>query len=299
MATEITEALATVTEPGVYDALPEQEYHRHPALSSSGVKGLLPPSCPARFHYDREHGRPEKRAFDLGHAAHKEVLGVGMDIVVVQRTAKDGTRSDAEDYRTKSAQDHRDAIYAEGKVPLLAEEFAQVQGMAAELRAHPWASVLFDPELGGKSEVSLFWHDDRYDIDRRARLDWMPPVRADGRLIVPDYKSCVSAERSAIAKSVYNFGYYTQDVFYTDGIRALGLAEDTAFVFVFQERTPPYLINVAEVDADAKRLGRARVDLACEVFRDCTEADVWPGYSQDVELISLPRWASYDLEMTA
>lgn len=288
-----------MTAPGVYADLDEATYHADPALSSSGVKGLLPPSCPALFQYHREHRRPEKRAFDFGHAAHKKVLGVGMDIVVVQKTAKDGAVSDAEDYKTKSAQEHRDAIYAEGKVPLLAAEAEQVDGMAAALRAHPWASALFDPERGGQPEVSAFWRDERHGIDRRLRLDWMPPVRDDGRLIVPDYKSCVSAERSAIAKSIYNFGYYTQDVFYTDGIQALGIAADVAFVFVFQERTPPYLINVAEVDTDAKRFGRYRVDLACQVFRDCTEAGVWPGYSDDVELISLPRWATYDMEMTA
>lgn len=288
-----------MTAPGIHDDMDEATYHADRALSSSGVKGLLPPSCPARFHYDREHGRPEKRAFDFGHAAHREVLGVGSEVVIVQTTAKDGAKSDANDYRTKSAQEHQAAIYAEGKVPLLAAEAAQVDGMAAAMRAHPWASALFDPERGGQPELSLFWADDRFGIARRARLDWMPPVRSDGRLIVPDYKSCVSAEPGAVAKSIYNFGYYTQDVFYTDGIRALGLADDVAFVFVFQERTPPYLITVAECDPDAKRAGRARVDLACEVFHDCTEADVWPGYSADVELISLPRWALYDLEMTA
>lgn len=288
-----------MTTPGVYDDLDEMTYHADPALSSSGVKDLLSPSCPARFQYRRQHGRPDKRAYDLGHAAHREVLGVGTEVVTVQKVTRDKQRVDAEDYATKSAQQHRDEIRREGKLPLLADEVADVKGMAAALRAHPWASKLFDPERGGKPEVSMFWHDDAYGIDRRLRLDWMP-ADAPGRLIVPDYKSCISADRASIRSAVYKYGYFTQDVFYTDGLRALGLADDdSAFVFVFQERTAPYLITVAEIDSDAKRAGRVRVDLACEVFRDCLEADVWPGHSQDVELISLPRYAFYDLEMSA
>lgn len=290
-----------MSAPGVYEDFPEADYHRDLALSNSGVKDLLSPSCPAMFKHNRDNGgRPNKRAYDLGHAAHREVLGVGMEVVIVQKTAKDGTVSDAEDYRTKSAQEHQAAIYAEGKSPLLAEEAAHVKGMASALRAHPWASKLLDPERGGQPEVSMFWRDDRFGIDRRIRLDWMPPTNPSGRLIVPDYKSCVSADTASIRSAVYKYGYFTQDVFYRDGLHALGLAgDDCAFVFIFQERTAPYLINVVEIDSDAKRAGRSRVDQACEVFRDCTEADVWPGYSDDVELISLPRYAFYDLELTA
>jgi len=32
--------------------------------------------------------------------------------------------------------------------------------------------------------------------------------------------------------------------------------------------------------------------LAMEIWRDCTQAGVWPGYSQDIELITLPPWAA-------
>lgn len=283
---------------GVIPDLPEATYHAHPALSNSVARALLPPSCPAIVKWERDHGRPEKRAYDLGHAAHAQILGVGMPVEIVHTTAKDGTTSPAEDYRTKSAQQHRDEAYAAGMVPLLATEVEQVAAMAAALRAHPWASALFDPDRGGAPEQSLFWFDEAYDIDRRARLDWLPPTGGDGRLIVPDYKSTVSAEPRSIAKSVYNYGYFMQDVFYTDGLRALGVAEDVAFVFVFQETRPPYLITVAECDAEAKRLGRLRVDQACEVWAECTATDTWPGYSNDVELVSLPRWATYEMDLT-
>ena len=288
----VTAGPATViTEEGIYTDLTDAQYHgQRTSLSSSGARQLLPPSCPARFRWEQDHGRPPKRHFDQGHAAHARVLGAGAEVVVVQRVTKDLSVGPAEDYRTKSAQEHRDTIRAEGKVPILQAELEQVDGMAAAIREHPVASVLFDPDLGGAPEQSLFWRDPAWDVMRRARLDWMPPVRDDGRLIIPDYKTTTSAELRSIAKSISTYGYAQQDGWYRDVVQGLGLAEAPAFVFVFQEKTPPYLITVVEIDAPSLRVGRAKNDRALEVFTECTATGEWPSYSTDVELISLPAW---------
>lgn len=296
------EAPAThvVTDPGVY-VIPEDAYHRDPvpggSLSYSGAKRLLPPSCPAIFRWEQLHGRPNKPAFDFGHAAHAKVLGIGAPIVVVQTTTKDGAVSDAEDYKTRSAQQHRNDIYAAGDTPILAHELAQVDGMAAAIKAHPLAAKLFDPDLGGQPEQSMFWHDTRHDIWRRSRLDWLPPTLPDGRLIVPDYKTAASAEPFTFARAAAKFGYHLQDAFYTDGLQALGIAEDVTFLFVAQERTAPYLVTVFEFDSEARLAGRLRVGEALETYAQCLATNTWPGYANDVELISLPPWATYDLDM--
>lgn len=289
--------------PGIYEDLDENLYHRDPALSASGAKRLLPPNCPALFKHDRDNGgRPNKRAFDVGHAAHTAVLAVGLEVVIVQKVTKDKQRVDADDYATKSAQEHRDEIYAEGKCPILAKEKAAVDAMALEIRRHPIASKLLDPDHG-KPEVSVFWQDKKRGIDRRARFDWLPDTDG-GQLIVPDYKTTASAEPHAFAKSIFKFGYDIQDAFYTDAVRAAGIAQDVALRFIAQETTPPYLITVHELDFASLLLGRARVNEACAVFRECTETDTWPGYSDDIELVPPPPWLASlygldDLEMVA
>lgn len=272
---------------GVIDGMDEATYHTHPALSSSGAKRLLPPSCPALFKWERDNGRPDKAHFDLGHAAHKLVLGVGADIATI----------DADDWRTKAAKEARDGARAEGRTPLLKADVETVTGMADALRQHRVASALFDPDRGGKAEQSLFWNDERHGVERRCRLDWLPAPLDDGRLITADYKTTNSAEPHAIAKTVASYGYYMQAAWNLDGISALGLAEQAAFVFVFQEKTPPYLVTVAELDAEAMRIGTRRNDLALEVFAECSAHDHWPGYSDEVELVSLPRWATYAYDM--
>lgn len=260
------------TEPGVYD-LTEEEYHSHPALSSTGARKLLPPSCPAEFHYERTNGAAHKREFDFGHAAHMLVLGVGADLHVV----------DAEDWRTKAAKEERDAAYARGETPLLRHEFDQVQQMAAALRRHPRAGELFTE--GGVAEQSLFWTDPDTGVQCRVRLDYLTD-----RIV--DYKTTTNVSLAHISKTVDNFGYHQQADWYLDGAIRLDLIDPEApFLFVFQSKTPPFLVTVVELDDVALKIGRDRNRMAREIFRDCTESGVWPAHSDDIEVISLPAYA--------
>lgn len=278
---------AEITERGVYD-LDSESYHRDPvperlggSLSASGSKKLLPPNCPAVFDYLRHHPQPHKDVFDFGHAAHARVLGIGAEIVAV----------DATDWRTKAAQEAKKAAHAEGKVPLLAEDVEQVEAMAAAIRSHPIAAALLNPE-NGKPEQALFRQDEQEGVWLRSMLDWLP-TSGDGRMIVPDYKTAVSASPAGFAKAVANYRYHMQDAFYRDMVMGLGLADDVAFVFIVQEKTAPYPVTVVELDSEAVRIGRELNREAIDLYAECQSSGVWPGYSEDVELIALPAWATY------
>lgn len=268
--------------PGIYE-MSDQEYHADPvpggSLSSSGARLLLPPSCPARFHYQREHGQPPAEHFDIGHAAHRLVLGVGPELVEVQ----------ASDWRTKAAREQAAAARARNAVPLLSDELERVKQMADALALHPIARALFDPDRG-RPEQTLIWRDGPSRVMRRARFDWLPDA-GPGRMIIPDYKTCRSADPDALARSVHQFGYHQQADWYRAGAIALGLAgDDTAFVFVCQEKDPPYLVTVVELDAMALRIGAIRNRRALEVYARCTSTGQWPGYVEGIELLSLPPW---------
>lgn len=277
------ESDVTVREPGVHE-MSNEVYQADPvpggSLSSTGARRLLPPSCPALFRYWADHPEPPKAEYDFGHAAHKLVLGAGPDAVVI----------DAADWRTKAAKEQRAEAYAAGKVPLLAADWVQVTAMADALAEHPVAKVLFDSRYG-KPEQSLFWRDDEAGIWRRARLDWLPEGRGK-RLIIPDYKTTNCAAREALERSIANFGYHQQAAWYLEGVTALGLDDDPAFLFVAQEKTPPYLVNVVELDAVALRIGRDLNRDAMTIYAECAATDQWPGYADDVELVSLPRWVT-------
>ncbi|WP_327169510.1 PD-(D/E)XK nuclease-like domain-containing protein [Streptomyces subrutilus] len=271
-----------ITEPGVYDITAE-EYHADPipggSLSSSGARKLLAPGCPALFRYEQDRPQPPKKVFDIGTAAHKLVLGEGPDLI----------RIDADEWRTAAVKAQVTEARAAGQVPLKPAEYEQVQAMADALRRHRIAAALFDPARG-RAEQTLIWHDRRTGVVRRARLDWLPDPRA-GRLIIPDYKTCRSADPAKLAKAVEEFGYHQQDDWYRSGAQALDLADDTAaFVFVCQEKTPPYLVTVFEMDGPSRRIGAARNRRALEIYAECRASGVWPGHGDEIAYLSLPPW---------
>jgi len=282
-----------ITRPGVYPDLTDEQYHGDPvpdgSLSSSGAKLLLPPNPPALYHWRRRNPEPPRAVFDFGKAAHKLVLGTGPELAVV----------DAPDWRTAKARAARAAAYEAGHVPVLAHEHAEVLGMADAIRRHPVAGRLFEPGAGA-AEQSLFWIDDDTGVWRRARLDWLPHrISSRGRLIIPDYKTCDSADRDAVSKAVERYRYHLQAAWYSEAAQALGLAEQVLFLFVFQERKAPHLIHVVELGALALRTGHDLSRQALAIYAECTAAAHWPGYSADeIGLVDLPPWARTTERMT-
>lgn len=272
----------------VIDGLDGHVYHAdQTSLSVSGAKKLIPPSCPAIFKWERDNGRPNKAVFDFGHAAHAAVLGVGQEVEVI----------DADDFRSKKAQEAKAEAYAAGRIPLLAKDKERVDGMAAAIRLNPTAARLLEPS-SGKAEQSFFWDDPISEVRRRARFDWLPESDG-GQLIVPDYKTAPSAEQRAFSNSVATYNYHMQDVWYCDAIRAAGIAEDVTMAFIVQEKTPPYIVSVYELDTEALMIGRDRVTKALLTYRRCMGTDTWPGYAEGIELLPLPIWATYDHDMEA
>lgn len=276
-----------VSEPGVY-SIPEDIYHADPvpggSLSASGAKLLLPPSCPAKFDYYRKNGgRPDTEAFKFGRAFHSVMFGEGQEVVVV----------DAKDWKTKAAQEERKAAEAAGKIALLQKDRQKIDDMVAACQSHPLASVLFDRE-DGEPEQSLFWRDQSTGVMLRSRLDWNPNPRPGRPTIYTDLKSTINASPSSLSKTVASYGYFMQAAFYLDGIRALGLADNPVFWFAFQEKEPPYLIQVAEVDKQALRIGREKNREAIETFARCTASGEWPGYSSGPVVVSLPAWVEME-----
>ena len=265
-------------QPGIYD-IPEADYFAATgALSCSGAKLLLPPSCPAKFFYRLDHAE-YKDEWDFGSAAHNMVLGTGPEIAEIE----------FDDWRKKAAQEQRDEAREAGKIPLLSKDLAKVRAMAGALRAHPYAGFLLDP-YDGKPEQSLFWEHERTGIPLRARLDWLPDMTT-GRPIIADYKTADSAEPEKFRKAATDYGYHQQHAWYSDGVAALyGVLP--SFVFVVQEKTPPYLVSVVEWHPEAVRIGRARNEKAIDIYRACIEAGEWPGYTdQEPAEIMLPAWA--------
>ncbi|XCM28930.1 PD-(D/E)XK nuclease-like domain-containing protein [Streptomyces parvus] len=271
-----------VTAPVVIDGMTAEDYHADKtSISSTGLRKILAPGCPAQLRYDLDHPQPHKKEFDLGHAAHLMVLGEGPELAVI----------DYPDWRKKDAQIERDDAYAEGKVPLLTKDHDMVQAMADAIRQHPLAGPLFTPGAG-VAEQSIFWTDPATGVRCRIRPDWLKPL--PGLTLCVDYKTIKSADPDTVSKAIRDHAYHQQDAFYTDGIWAALAPQDVRFIFVFQSKTAPYLITVRELADQDRDIGRARNERALRTYADCMATGVWPDWTgpvTDIPTISMPTWA--------
>lgn len=294
MTTEESPMPGDSAEPGLLGSgsavvdMDEAAYHRHPALSQSGAKLIL--SSPALYRW-RIDNPITRDYYDVGHAVHSGVLGIGQPIRYIQGKTAKGEQSDG--WATKHAQEQRDEARAAGEIPLLASQRADVEGMTNAVLRHPTAAWLLDPSRGAP-ERSLFWDDPRTGCPLRGRLDWLP--NSGDPFVIVDVKTTKSANPAEFSRSAVNFGYHQQDAWYRDAIIALGLHDDPSFVFINVEKEPPYLVSVVELEPEAVELGRARNRRAIDIYLECTENDTWPGYPAEITTISLPPWAYRELD---
>jgi hypothetical protein len=275
-------AAVEVEAPQVVDGLSAEAYHAdRTSVSSSGLRALLNPGCPAQFKYDREHPQAPKREFDMGNAVHAEVLGEGHDIVEI----------DFPDYKKKDAQVARDAAYAAGKVPLLPKERVQVDAMAKAVREHPLAGPLFAPG-SGIPERSIYWTDLATGVRCRVRPDWLKQL--PGMTLCVDLKTIKDAAPDTISRAIRDHNYHQQDPMYIDGIEAAGLAPDGCrFIFAFVSKIAPYLITVRELTDQDRDIGRARNERALRIYADCESTGIWPDWTgpvTEIPQIGMPSW---------
>lgn len=275
-----------IQKPGVY-ALTAEEYHAdpvaEPSLSSSICKILLERSPRhAWLAHPRlnPHCEPiRKMQFDLGAAAHAVLLEGAAGLAVIE----------AEDYKTKSAREARDAAYAAGKIPVLARQADEVEAMVwaarRQLAAHSEAREAFDPALG-KPEQTLVWREG--DVWCRARLDWLP---AGGNVFF-DYKTTGASANPEQwgQRQLFDTGCDIQAAFYRRGIKAALGIEGAHFRFVVQETEPPYALSVVSLTPAALDMADRKVAEAIALWRWCLKRNRWPGYPSRVCYVDPPPW---------
>ncbi len=267
----------TITQPGIYE-LTDEEYHADPvpggSLSSSGAK-MLTLDPPAKYRDYVLNGRPDTVAFDEGKAAHALVLGTGPELVQIEGN-----------WTTKAAKEAVVAARERGAVPLHTDQWERVHAMAEVVKTNELAMALLG---GGKPEQSAFWQDEKTGVWLRARFDYLPKPN-QGRLFLSDYKTAASARPDKFARSAADFGYNQQAEFYLRAVRALGLADSAAFLFVVQEKTSPYLVAVRALEPEALQVAARLNDDAIALFAQCQATNQWPGYPEEVEEIELPAY---------
>lgn len=273
-------------KPGIYTAaeLSNEAYHADKeSVSQSGLKRLDQSPAHYRAYADGLTGGTQSAGQFIGTAIHAAALEpdeFASQYVIAPEKFK--ARNAAGFKAWREEQDPRQTI-------LMAYETDKIYRMRDQLHAHPWVG----PRLrGAQCELSCFADDPETGVRCRVRFDMI----SEGGMIL-DLKKTQDARDGAVAKSIANYGYYIQNAMYMDVPTWLGANyTPEGFAFVFIEEEAPHGISVRFLDPEDVERGRQEHRRLLRIYADCLARDVWPGYSNDPQMISLPGWARYQID---
>ena len=253
------------------------DYHAHKAISKSKLDAARKSG---RHLQDLLYGptRDSTAAFDMGTVVHASALpGENPDDIAVRmpegmkKTTKEGKAFVAEH---------------QGKIILNPSDAHIVDQMMLSLREHPFSASLVNGELKGKAEQSFFCTDKDTGLELKARPDFL----MDDLSLIIDLKTTVDASPKGFQRSVANYRYFVQASHYLDVIEGATGTRPQAFLFIAVEKVRPFSTAVYMADQAMIDLGKqqAREDLN-NIAQWITD-NKFPGYSERVEEISLPKW---------
>lgn len=265
---------------GFVHGMPNDAYHAHPAIGSTGLKTLA--RSPAHFygqHIDpkrpKREATPAMKAGTLLHCVLLEPSEVDARYVV---------RPDGLDARTKAGKEWMES--ASGREIVTSEALALAKLQAASLRAFPDVGALLSD---GEAEVSVFWIDPETGAHCKCRPDFV--AQAGRGVILVDAKTTQDASPQNFPRSVWNFGYHLQAAHYSEGYeRATGVPV-LGMVFAAVEADYPHAAAAYMLSDEAFERGRIERRRLLSLYADCLARDQWPAYSSAIEPINLPAWA--------
>lgn len=257
---------------GMHPDIPEDVYYSDSALSCSMAKLLARDGGPAKLQQRLACPKVSKE-FDIGHAAHELALGRG-----------GGWEEVPGEWRSKAIKDTVEELRARGVTPLHSKDVETIHAMADALLGHAEAAELLT-EPGVMPEVTLVGLDPETGLRIRSRVDVFGPASTC------DYKTAVSAAPDDFVREAFKYGYDQQDAWYSD-LRAQACAEDRLpFLFIVQEKTPPFLVSVVGLSERYRQIGRIRNRRAIDLYLECSATGIWPGYLP-VPPLEPPVWVA-------
>ena len=244
-------------------------------VSSSQLKEMA--KSPAHFKAALESPWKRTAALEFGDAAHCYILQpkeFERRFTAMPATIKVKRGKEYEAFQSANA----------GKTLLAGDDIEALVGMADSFRSHKTASIFLGSD-SGIAEMSCFFTDPETGILCRIRPDFLP-----GGAVICDYKTTENASPSEFQRSCVKYGYDIQAGFYTLGMELLtGIPH--RFMFIAQEKKPPYEIAVYEASPDFIERGRAKAVSLLETLKTCRETGIYPGYPDEIQTLDLPSWA--------
>ena len=264
----------------------EKEYRSHPAISRSELWHMH--ESPEKFKWYREYPPAPTSALLFGQVVHKLILQAddfSNDFIVwpgLNRTTKAGKEAWAQFLQIVG---DRQVVDKDGP-----NGYNRAVEMANKVLSNPVCKRL----LNGDRERPFFWTDADTGEACKCRVDCLTETE-DG-LVIVDYKTANNADTDIFNHSIWKYGYHFQAAMYSEGVmQCLELTERPQFVFIVQEKTMPYSVNVVTVPPEVMLAGLDTFRELIGIYHECKETGYWYGYTgpfNEPNEAYLPGWMS-------
>jgi len=268
----------TVANDGLHPGMDFSTYCQLKRVNQSMLSRFALSASHAR-HYLLDPPEPSRDQM-VGTCGHYCILEPDLfDALVVAAPKFDKRRTEGKQAWKKFLEDH------EGKEVLTQDEFDLCKLMRKAVLRHPMAKQLIEAQ--GANEVTACWTDPDSKFECKGRIDRMCLLY--GYTVILDVKTCRSSDTEKFMKSMADYLYHLQSAFYLDGLNILSPGDRRYWIMAI-EKSPPYEVQVFEVDTATLEQGRLEYRTYLERYRHCLDTGIWPGYSTGVVSIGLPRW---------
>lgn len=266
-----------------------KEYREHEGISKSQLSLIA--KSPAHFKYAMDNPNSEDTPSLLfGRAVHKYILEK-------EDFDKEFAVAPSCDRRTKAGKEQYEAFLIEnqGKDVISIDDMEKIKAMSDVIDSIPMARRL----LQGEHEQSFFWTDAKTGEMVKCRPDCITKI--GNTHILVDYKTTDNAETESFMKSAMRYSYDLQAGMYSEGMK-ICTDNDYQFVFVAQEKNPPYAVNILQADKYFMAEGNELFHSLLEIYHECKETGNWYGLMGEDENIgslslSGPLLKEYEIKL--
>ena len=273
-------------DPGIFPNVSHDEYHKMTDIVSNSYLGRLD-KCPAAAKVPME----DTPALLFGRVLHSYILdglkGFTASFIMVDPMPTKPTKRSAEKTITAYAEWQKTL---NGMTAISIEDYNTLGEMYGAIATHPIASKLL---MEGRSEMSVFWTDEKTGLPCKCRPDRIP----DGdHGVILDLKSVRSADIHAFTRAVMEYGYAREAGMYIEGFNAVSNAKIDAFVFICVEKEAPFRTEVYTLEDLFIEYGKQEFRRLIEIEAECRKRGYWPNYKNDgIRQLYLPNWAGGSL----
>jgi len=273
-------------EQGVYPNITHTEYHEMKDVVSNSYLGRLD-KCPAAAKVPMA----DTPALTFGRAFHSYILdgleGFTRSFIMVDPMPTKPTKKSTEKTITSYTEWQKTL---NGMTAISIEDYNTLGEMYGAIATHPTAAKLL---MEGRSEMSVFWTDEKTGLDCKCRPDRIP----DGdHGVILDLKSVRNADIYAFTRAVMEYGYAREAGMYLEGFNAVSNAKVDAFVFICVEKEPPFRAEVYTLEDLFIEHGKNEFRRLIEIEAECRKAGYWPNYKHsEIRQLYLPNWAGGSL----